>query len=388
MEYYNAELSRFVCPCDGCSCTYKSLKTLNNHFNNKHPRNDKPVAIVNDMHRQSDAKYKAKIDAKAIVVDGLNYQAFKSAKWAELPAEMSFGDKNKAISAMWKEAKTGKTPAETVVTEPETQPEPVIEPVVDIATKEIEWRDEKGKWKETIAWCHNGCCCFSLDKDDPCCHEDVHCENEAKHIPLCDWVITAIRRIAEEMDVESIGDLHINPDQAEKAIELIKSMITTPKPIETVTEEPTIEPVIETDETTEEPTEEPKEDTWWDKTDDDVKTYDADLVECCKMWHCGGFARAYRLVLSPDELIIAESKETKAPYMMHTLGDRPQICSLPEVKTKLEIVWDAMCDAWCDYTNAEDFNPTDRDLFDDMIDYEDVADDLVNDETISGFFGF
>lgn len=410
MEYYNAEMNAFVCPCDGCRCSYKSLATLNNHFNRKHPRDDKPVSIVDDMLRQSDAKYQAKIDAKAIVVNGLNYQAFKKAKFAELPAEMTFADKNKAISAMWKEAKEGKTPAVTVVTKPVTQPEPVIETVTQPET-----------FEETFDRLFKDATFEDLKH---LLMSDVVVSSPApEELPMPSFIVSKTETVTEEPTIETIEERikatakyiretcneydTVSTDTDRQRLwklvklaeeeydgyckqrnDLMYQLYAERSGIDDNIEKKTVtddEPV--TEEPTNEPTEEPKEDTWWNKTDDDVKTYDADLVECCKMWHCGGFTRAYRLVISPDELIIAESKEPKAPYMMHTLGDRPQICSLPEVKAKLENVWDAMCDAWCDYTNAEDFDHTDKDLFDDMTNYEDVADDLVNEETISGFFG-
>lgn len=352
MEYYNAETKLYTCPCEGCSCTYKSLKTLNNHFNRKHPSADKPVSIVDTMHRQADAKVQAKIDAKTIIVNGMNFQEFKKAKFAELPATMSFGDKNKAVCAMWKDAKEGK-PVE-ILSITKTVNVPIIKP-------------------------------------------------DTKPVPLTNWVITAIRRIAEEMDVDSIEDLLINPDQAEMAVDIIKCMIQTPKPKPEPEPEPEPEEVVEwidnpvsEPETIETVTEEPTEET--STVDDDDETadvpYDAKLVDCCKTWRTGGMAKAYKLInafftIKPnkkDKKLTEDDAGTgrvAKPYIVQPTDRKARPASLSEVKELMENIFDILCDEWFDYTRSDDYNEeTDAELFDDQVEWMDFCHEAITEETV------
>lgn len=379
MEFYNQETGIWRCPCPGCDKTYKGLATLNNHFNDKHPSAPKPVWIVETHDRQAAAKRTAKNKAKAIQIGGQDYQAFKKAKWAELSPELSFEEKNKLISDMWKAAKAGKS-VETVV------------PTVKAATT-IDIRPTP-----TLA-------------DHLARSKAESVKTEADSVPLCDWVLTAIRRIAEEMDVDSINDLHINPDKAEKAIELIKSMITTPKPIETIDETIETAPIIETETQPESidavqwidnPISKPDETTDEIITDETTEVddetadvpYDAALVECCKTWREGGMAKAYKLI-NGFFTIKSNMKDVKLgnddngmgriakPYIVQKTDRKAHPASLTDVKELMEDIYDLMCDEWFDYTRSDDYNEeTDADLFDDQAEWLDICSEAITEETV------
>lgn len=336
----------FVCPCAGCGNQYKSLATLCNHFDRRHPREQSfrnQIAEARD--RQKDAKYRAKVQSKAIVVNGLNYQAFKSAKFAEMKAtnpEMTFGDAMKAISAMWRDAKTG-NPTETPATSVATDTEPETESETETET-ETETEPETETETETET------------------EMEAETETETERLPFSSWMDSVADSIAEMMIEQSVEEL-----KGEPAIESPEpEALPIPTGLLSRITKPTIEHV---------------------EIDDDFKPYNMSLIECCKDWKQGGFVHAYRVVFSADELTIRKSGKPNVPYTMEKFGQLPKPCTLGQVKRELETVFDAMCDAWCDYTGAEDFEPTDSELFDDMTEYEDVADDLVNENTIEAFLG-
>lgn len=343
-QYFNAKTGRYICPRDGCYCTFKSLKTLNNHFNLKHPRGDKPVWIVEGIDRQADKKYEAtKANKRQLnTVAGISWLEFKTQKWAEVKTAnpgMKFGDVNKQISTMWKEFKAANTTEINIVTIP------LVEPTVEEPKKPIKMSAED----------------------------------------FASWVSNVTDYFAQSgVEVEMS---HVDGGVSAKVVETVETTETDEVEVETT----------ETDETADETTETADETGYeTDETTYDVKAdYDEVLVECCKTWLDGGFVKAYRKMQGELDMVLEKSGKTTKKViegtfvnslLMHRHGKKTKV-TIGDVLTELEEVFVSLCDAWYDYCRSEDFNECDAYLFDDDARWCDISYKVFNDETMSHFLG-
>lgn len=100
-----ASTQAFPCPSKcGCGRVFKGLKTLSNHFDLCHPREDKPDWIFNNWAR-SLGKSKSKTAGHP---SGLTFQDFVKAKCAEFRSTGSTipqRERIRIISQMWQDAK-------------------------------------------------------------------------------------------------------------------------------------------------------------------------------------------------------------------------------------------------------------------------------------------
>lgn len=96
--------------------------------------------------------------------------------------------------------------------------------------------------------------------------------------------------------------------------------------------------------------------------------YDAYLIECCRTIHDGGFVKAYRMLKRGD-----------ASYAVNPKYD------LTDTKDHLELVFNALCDAWFDYTRSDDYDDAHDGMFDDQADWLDVCGLLITNENKKEF---
>ena len=106
-----------------------------------------------------------------------------------------------------------------------------------------------------------------------------------------------------------------------------------------------------------------------DTTTDDVTCdYNKYLVDCCLTMHDGGFVKAYKVLKRGD-----------VSYAVNPNA------SLYDTKEQLENVFNALCDAWLDYTRSDEFDDTHADMFDDDADWLDVCGYFVTPENYTQF---
>jgi hypothetical protein len=97
--------------------------------------------------------------------------------------------------------------------------------------------------------------------------------------------------------------------------------------------------------------------------------YDQELIECCLTMHEGGFMKAYRMLKRGD-----------ASYAVNPKDD------LMDTKDHLELVFNALCDAWFDYTRCDNYDDTHDGMFNDEADWLDVCGLLITNENKKEFY--
>lgn len=98
--------------------------------------------------------------------------------------------------------------------------------------------------------------------------------------------------------------------------------------------------------------------------------YDRGMIECCFKMYEGGFVKAYRML-----------KRRDVSYAVNPYDD------LTDTKDHLELVFNALCDAWYDFSRSDDFDAdTHADMFDDDADWLDVCGLLITHENIKEFY--
>ena len=436
MEFFNEQTQHFHCPCEGCDRKFKGLTTLSNHFNKAHPRADKPPSIYDTIIRQAKAKTKAKIAKKAINVNGTDYQSFKSAKWAEIKASnptMSFEDINKTVSQLWKEAKAAAKPIPTKSASPKPKSEPVT--VSEVKPEPVKPTPKPFSfWVDAVADCiadmmiEQAVAEMEAEPEPIVVIETIEevSSPAPEIVSMFNECIKAIPQEARAMCRKRIVSLKEQSNDAYNAhyavyynqkqfstneewkaeTDKLEMLISPPLVLaqehhdfraehmtvaETVTEtEPTqwIDNPISEDETEE--TEETEETT--DETDD-APTYNVELVQACKTWADGGFAKAYRIV-KPDFVIephineVVKEGHICKPYIITPKKGKDYPATLSKVRELVEDVWIEMCDAWTDYTSSQDYDEdTDADLFDDGTNWLDVCNEAVTEETVADMLG-
>lgn len=326
MRFFDNERNVWKCPCEGCAMTYKGLSTLNTHYERKHHNVQKPTWIFDGMTRAKDAKYQARKDAKRVgEVNGMSYQDFKSAQFKAIKTDNPKMSFGDIMKAVSVKWNAMKT-----------QSAPTITPLPIASATFIEWvndvADGLAERFITEAITEMG--------DEP--SEAVGNMEGAEHSTI-EETLNAIHEpceISNDADETSIANHETNA----------------------------VEPCDDANDV--------------HNSDDD--DYDAELVEFCKTLYEGGFVKAYRTI---NKGTLSIKRTNNGRYTIKEEGKRPQEASLGDVRDALEDVYIALCDAWYDYTQSDDFNEADCD-FDDTIDWLDISNKLVNADNIDVFLDY
>lgn len=255
----------FVCP-SKCNCgrVFKGLKTLSNHFDLCHPREPKPVWIINTWIRSL-----GKSKSKKVVEhpSGTSYQDFVKAKCAEFRQEgstLTQRERIQAISKMWQEGKGN-------------DPNPTASP-------------PKGAQKRS----------------------------EAEALPVA---VVATAEPTPQPDI--FTTIHIN-EAADCGL-------------------------------------------------------DMELVECCKTLHQGGFSKAFHKLNDASQFQLMSVGDGA---VFACKGNTQARMTIQEVQRHMEDTWIELCNVWCDFERSDMY---DGSSFDDSADWEDIKNDIVNEDTIISF---
>lgn len=313
--------------CGHCDCAYKGLKYLINHIQAKHPKVD--TSDMTDQYmRQAYKNRQAVVKASKPIkhnADGMTYKEFMKVKSAELKETMpeltKQSDRMKVIGQLWKASKES-NPSQEPIQEPIQEPVATVEPIISPEPQTIPIPINLIKRIQTAK---------------------VVDDTIDELITDTDYYIKAVTEMQDEKPTETIAELIDTTD--DKA------------------DDNAIEDCID------EMMDYVAEDAFYDdKVDIDI---DEELIECCATIHRGGFVRAYRILLDREEIEPLDkdkiNEDDELPY-----GD-------------LEDVYNAMCDAWCDYRRTVDYTK-ERHVFNDEACWRAVRSMYVNRDTIHDFF--
>lgn len=334
--------NQYTCE-EGCNRTYKSLKTLYNHYCQCHPKSHKCADLL-DAHNRAQYDKRKK---QPIIADGLNYRQFLKAKSDELkqsrPDITDSKDRLKLIGEMWKELKNGASTSNTTVSENETMVEETNEQPMTIAQL--------------------------LDMIAPNTNDIKSPEPEELPMPM--WVQAKPLPLTPFMEYDIIYDSPIYEPiviQHEEELEEEETQIQQTPP--TIVEECVVEQV------------------------ESVTTFDNVLLECCRTMNEGGFARAFHYLNNPNKFHVIPKYTTKTiegmQYTTRTFqmfnGKKYVPTMLCYIRDEIEHVYDTLCEIWGDYKMSYYFDVDDLDVFDEDKDWLDVCQYLINEDNIEQFF--
>jgi hypothetical protein len=366
-KYFNDGV--WGCPCDGCGKTYASVGRLSNHWDTKHPRSNRPVWISEVMLTLKGKTYEAKkaVKADGNKVDGVDYQTFKKEQFAILKAEhpqSTFNELNKMVAERWRQAKEVQATQSTVDTIEANEPK---RPIPIPSNEWSQWIDRVNAVLSTMV-------------------------PGAYLVPSPEGDGMVLFREPIEVAENLEGAQHLR-DEAEGSNEAIEEILSdaegSNEAVETLSDAEGSNEAIEETLSDAEGSNEAIEETLSDADDDaDERSYDAELIECCKAWRTDGFLKAFRL-LNKGKYSYKCQKQNKEglPTRIYTVskdGKPRQPTTLADIKDDLEHTFNELCWAWEDYKESPDYQEDEYD-FDDDMEWLDVCSQLVNADNIEMF---
>lgn len=345
--YFDEGKGVWRCPHEGCAFTYKGLATLSRHFDNKHPRANRPVWITETIMRNDRAKYEAKKSNKsnANKVDGMDYQTFKSQQIAIIKKDtpkITLGEMMKIVSQRWSEAKVAAV--KPIANPPMFTPQEEEEIIAEFLAKFVSPK---------------------APATNPCDEAPAEIETTATIATnLC-------REPTNDADASTIAS---SPCSEAHAAVSVATMDTQDDTATTAMND-TRDANDENDER---------------DSDDDV-AYDKTLIECCRTFYDGGFVQAYRHLQKEKGMFITCTNNKHSDgaftrsFKMSIDNEKLKQVSMSDVKDALEDVFLDMVNAYTDYTTSDDFDESID--FSDDLEWLDVCNRVVNHDNIEQFVG-